>query len=169
MRVNIFKKVRATWPRGTELDKIVNMMKTNQELHTWTQICRHYLSNGDKMGAEETGINHFPAFAPCTIFHQCKARNNMVSMTDLCFLDIDHIKDEMHLEKAMDILRKDPYVMMAARSVSNEGLHIYSPINTIEANGLLMTYGKKHMRSVRNKLSINITIKYEKEESYTCL
>ena len=39
-----------------------------------------------------------------------------------------------------------------------------------EQRNKLMTYGKKNMRNVWKMLSIIImTIKYEKEESYTCL
>ena len=76
------------------------------------------------MGAEQTKLRCFPAFAPCALFYEGKSRDNVLGLTDLCYLDIDHIKEERLIEEAMDILRRDPYVMMASRSVSNEGLHI---------------------------------------------
>ena len=124
MRVNIFKSVKASWPQETELDAIVQMMRTSPKIHIWTQTYRQYVAKGDKMGAEQTKLKCFPAFAPCALFYEGKARDNVLGLTDLCFLDIDHIKEERLIEEAMDILRNDPYVMMASRSVSNEGLHI---------------------------------------------
>ena len=68
-------------------------------------------------------ITLFPAFAPCAIFYDGKGRENVVGLTDLCFLDIDHIK-EGQIREAMKNLNDDPHVVMASRSLSNEGLHI---------------------------------------------
>lgn len=124
MRVSIFKKVKASWPQETELDDIVRMMKTSARICVWTKAYRQNLAKGNEMAAEQYKTTYFPAFAPCVFFYDGKARENVIGMTDLCYLDIDHVKDESLIKNAMDILCKDPNVVLASRSVSNEGLHI---------------------------------------------
>ena len=68
--------------------------------------------------------NKFAAFAPCAIFSNGKARENVTGLTDLCYLDFDNIKDEKQLIDVMNILRNDKNVLLASRSVSNDGLHV---------------------------------------------
>lgn len=93
MRVSIFKNVKwATEPAGTELDKIVFMMQFSQELCVRTEKYRQYLTWGRKKRAEEMKVSLFPAFIPGAMMYGGKAKKNVVGMTDLCFLDIDHIK-----------------------------------------------------------------------------
>ena len=124
MRVTIFKSVKASWPQETELDDIVRIMMSSPIISAWTQACRQYFAKGDKMGAESIKISCFPAFAPCASFYEGKARDNIIGLTDLCYLDIDHIENERLIIEALDILRNDPNVVMASRSVSGKGLHI---------------------------------------------
>ena len=69
-------------------------------------------------------IARIPAFAPCVIFYDGKDREDVVGLTDLCYLDIDHIKEEELIRETMETLRNDPCVVMASRSLSNEGIHI---------------------------------------------
>ena len=47
-----------------------------------------------------------------------------MGLTDLCFIDIDHIKTEKKVDMAMSILRDDRNVLLASRSVSGNGIHI---------------------------------------------
>lgn len=124
MRVTIFKNVKASWPQETELDDIVRIMMSSPRICVWTKHCRQYLAKGNKMGADNIKISCFPAFAPCASFYEGKARGNVIGLTDLCYLDIDHIENESLINEALDILRKDPNVVMASRSVSGRGLHI---------------------------------------------
>ena len=69
-------------------------------------------------------ISKFPAFAPCALFYGGKSRDHVIGLTDLCYLDFDRVEEEKRLIDAMSILRNDSNVVMASRSVSNEGLHI---------------------------------------------
>lgn len=124
MRVNIFKNVMASWPQETELDKIVNMMQFSREIHLRTQLYRQFKANGDQLGAEQMKITKFPAFAPCAIFCDGKSRDDVIGLTDICYLDFDDVKDGNLLVEAMNILRNDANVLMASKSVSGEGLHI---------------------------------------------
>ena len=132
MRVGIFKSVKAAKLQETELDRIVYTMQFSQEICTRTQIYRQYLEwNGKKKGKKkimrklkEMKTTRFPAFVPCAVLYGGKSRKDVMGMTDLCYLDIDHIKEAKQIREAMNILREDPYVVMASRSLSNEGLHI---------------------------------------------
>lgn len=124
MRVTIFKSVKASWPQETELDDIVRMMMSSPKICERTQTCRQYLAKGDKKEADKIKISSFPAFAPCASFYEGKARANVIGLTDLCYLDIDHIENERLINEALDILRNDLNVVMASRSVSGRGLHI---------------------------------------------
>ena len=69
-------------------------------------------------------ITKFAAFAPSAIFSDGKDRESVKGLTDLCYLDFDNIKEEKRLIDAMNILRDDKNVLLASRSVSNEGLHV---------------------------------------------
>ena len=124
MRVNIFNYVMASKPQETELDKIVYMMQFSQELCNRTQIYRQYLIWKGKKKSKKYKITRFPAFAPCAIFYDGKTKNDIVGMTDLCYLDIDDIKKDAMIREAMTKLCNDEHVLMASRSVSNNGLHI---------------------------------------------
>ena len=155
MRVNIFKSVRAPWPQETELDQIVCKMQSCQELYLRTLLYRKLRASGDKTGAEQMKINKFTAFAPCALFYGGKSRNHVLGLTDLCYLDFDNVKEEKLLIDAMNILRNDRSVLLASRSVSNEGLHILirynlkdmelpPQINSMTPNEMQGLYGEVH-------------------------
>ena len=100
MRVSIFKSVKATLPQETEFDKIAYMMQFSQELSERTGIYMQYFKWNEKDGKnrivrklKDMKTTRFPAFAPCAIFYGGSARKNVIELTDLCFLDIDHIKE----------------------------------------------------------------------------
>ena len=97
MRVNIFKSVRAPWPQETELDQIVCKMQSSQELYLRTLLYRKLRASGDKKGAEQMKISKFPAFAPCALFYGGKSRDHVLGLTDLCYLDFDHVEDHIFL------------------------------------------------------------------------
>ena len=124
MRVNIFESVKAPWPQETELDKIVHMMEFSQELCTRTQVYRQNLTWGHKKKVKNLKITRFPAFTPNAILYEGKTRQHVLGLTDLCFLDLDHIDDKKRIEEAINVLRHDSHVVLASRSVSGEGIHI---------------------------------------------
>ena len=124
MRVNIFKNVVAARPQETELDKIVYMMEFSQELCTRTQVYRQNLAWGHKKKVKNMKITRFPAFTPCAILFEGKTRQDVIGLTDLCFLDIDHIDKEKKIEELLNKLRNDKNVVLASRSVSGDGVHI---------------------------------------------
>ncbi len=124
MHVNIFKNVKASWPQETELDKIVTMMQTSEKIRMNTLSYRQHRMSGNKKDAERVKIKELPAFAPCALFYGGKRRNDVVGLTDLCYLDFDNVKEGQRLTDAMTILRGDRNVLMVSRSISGLGLHI---------------------------------------------
>ena len=124
MRVSISKNVVAAMPQETELDKIVYMMEFSQELCTRTQVYRQNLAWGHKKKVKNMKITRFPAFTPCAIMFEGKTRQDVVGLTDLCYLDIDRIKDDRKVNEALEILRGDSHVVIASKSVSEKGIHI---------------------------------------------
>jgi hypothetical protein len=92
MRLTIFNSVKASRPQETELDDIVRIMMSSPKICERTETCRQYLAKGNKKEADKIKITSFPAFAPCASFYEGKAKNNVIGLTDLCYLDIDHIE-----------------------------------------------------------------------------
>lgn len=128
MRVNIVKSVKAGFLQETELGKIANIMQSSQKLCDLTQHYRQQLESAagkaGKNALKEQKITQFPAFTPCAIFYNGRSRQDVIGLTGLCYLDIDHINEEKLLLEAMNMLREDPHVVMASRSLSGKGLHI---------------------------------------------
>ena len=127
MRLNIVKNLTASCPQEKEFVKIVYSMMCSQEVGLSTQLYRNYIASDSKDAAEQMKETKFAAFAPCAIFSEGKERENVTGLTDLCYLDFDNIKEERQLIEAMNILRNDKNVLLASRSVSNEGLHVLVP------------------------------------------
>ena len=127
MRLNIVKDLTVSCPQEKELVKIVYSMMCSQEVGLSTQLYRNYIASDSKDAAEQMKKTKFAAFAPCAIFSEGKERENVTRLTDLCYLDFDNIKEERQLIEAMNILRNDKNVLLASRSVSNEGLHVLVP------------------------------------------
>ena len=127
MRLNIVKDLTVSCPQEKELVKIVYSMMCSQEVGLSTQLYRNYIASDSKDAAEQMKKTKFAAFAPCAMFSEGKERENVTRLTDLCYLDFDNIKEEKQLIEAMNILRNDKNVLLASRSVSNEGLHVLIP------------------------------------------
>ena len=123
MRLSIFKNVLARSPQETELDDIVRIMQTSERLCSLCERRNMLMKEGKKAEADDIKKGMIPAFAPAAMMYEGKGRMNVTGLTDLCFLDIDHVTDEQILA-AKGILRNDNHIVLVARSISNDGLHI---------------------------------------------
>lgn len=165
MRVTIFKNVKATMPQETELDMIVYMMSHSQELCNRTQAYRNdIVSSGKKKDTKKMKITRFPAFAPCAFFYSGKSRNDVIGLTDLCYLDFDHIQVEGQIIEAMNILRNEKNIVLASRSVSSRGLHV---LIRYAIKGMEMPPQRVAMTPVRmQKLYARVYARLAKEYSH---
>ena len=123
MQLCVFKKVTIKMPSDVELDDIVNEMKASEGLRLRCEHINILLKKGKVKEAKELKQKTLPAFAPAALLYDGKGRGNVTGLTDLCFLDIDHITEEQ-IATAMLLLRNDPHVVLAVRSSSTLGLHI---------------------------------------------
>lgn len=162
MRVNIFESVKSSCPQETEFDKIVYSMQHSQELLSRTQLYREHKENGNKAETEKMKQKSFPAFAPSALLFEGKAREDVIGLTDLCYLDFDSIKEERLLFDAMNKLRNDRNVLMASRSVSNEGLHILIryKLKNMDAPPQRVTMTPDEMQKIYSAVYNNLASKY---------
>lgn len=123
MQLNVFKNVIAAKPQEKDLDTIVNVIRGSEQLRDLTSLYREYMTGGKTQEAKRIKITKIPTCAPCGLLFEGKSRDDVVGLTDLCFLDIDHISDEQ-IATALEILRQDKHVVIATTSVSGKGLHI---------------------------------------------
>lgn len=173
MRVGIFKSVKAAKLQETKLDRIVYMMQFSQEICTRTLIYRQYLEWHEKKKSKKSitrklkkmKITRFPAFVPCAVFYDGKSREDVVGLTDLCYLDLDHIKEPKQIRETMDILRNDPYVVMASRSLSNEEIHVLIRYNLkdMEETPQRVTMTPDEMQDVYAKIYSYFAIQYQQK------
>lgn len=126
MMVSIFNNLHTAKPQKTSLEKIVHIIKTSSLLKDYTQQAREFYADGNKEQGDSIKKNLMPAFAPAGYLLDGKGRENLIGLTGLCFIDIDHISEEK-VESYRAILREDEHVLLAARSISGNGLHIIVP------------------------------------------
>ena len=110
------------FPKETELDDIVRVMRSSSKLRALCEEYRKYKANGDKQGQLNIKRNKVPAFVPSALLYEGKGHRNIIGLTDLCFMDLDNLNEEQ-ISMAMELLRKDDHVVLAMRSMSYKGLH----------------------------------------------
>ena len=165
MRLKIFKSVTASWPQEKELVKIVYSMMSNQDVYLSTELYRSFLASDNSDAANQMKITKFAVFAPCAIFTDGKERKDVTGLTDLCYLDFDNIKEEQRLIDAMNILRNDKKVLLASRSVSNEGLHVLIPykLKDMEQPPQRKSMTPDEMQDVYANVYNNLADKYQEK------
>lgn len=158
MQLSVFKKVTLKMPFDKELDEIVAEMNTGEGLRLRCEHINILVKKGKIKEAKELKQKSLPAFAPAALLYDGKGRGNVTGLTNLCFLDIDHVTDEQ-IKTAITFLRNDPHIVLAVRSTSVQGLHIIVKykLNGIEhpwignmgANRMNHTYGSV-FKTLRN-------------------
>lgn len=126
MEVNIFRNLNSAKVYNTSLAKIVKMIRTSLLLQELTVKARNYYSNGSKRKGDHIKKHELPAFAPAAYLLGGKGRVNLISLTGICFIDIDHVGEEV-VDRCMAILSKEKHILMVSTSISGKGLHILVP------------------------------------------
>ncbi len=124
MRFNTLNSTKSRLAdRVSSLDKIVSIMRSSRLLKELCESYQKLSQSGDIKSAKELKLSKVPAFAPCAILYDGKSRNDVMGLTGYGVIDIDHISSEQ-VEQAFSLLHDDPFVVLAARSISNHGIHI---------------------------------------------
>lgn len=105
MRLCIFSNLMSKYPKETELDDIVRIMRTSKKLHALCEKYVMFLEKGNKQEQRNIKIRHIPAFVPSALLFDGKAQRNIIGLTNLCYMDIDHVDDDQ-INKAIEILRQ---------------------------------------------------------------
>lgn len=126
MTVNIFRCLNAGKVQWTSLEKIVKIIRTSPLLRAHTMQARNYFADGNRTKGNKIKKNKLPAFAPAGYLLGGKGRVNLIGLTSICFIDIDYVGEE-EVNRCMELLQVDEHVLMAAKSISGEGLHILVP------------------------------------------
>lgn len=126
MDVSIFKNLHSVKPQWTTLEKTVHLIRTSPLLREYTEDARRHYAAGEKEKGDYIKKKLLPAFAPAGYLLDGKGRVNLIGLTGLCFINIDHIEED-RVEASMAILREDEHILLAARSVSGKGIHILVP------------------------------------------
>ena len=123
MRLCIFSNLMAKYPQETDLNDIVRMMRNSERLQSLCEQRRELLATNRREDADRIKKKLIPAFCPGAFLFDGKGRNNVIGLTDLCFLETDHISEDQII-KAMEVLRNDNHIVLCLRSISGDGLHL---------------------------------------------
>lgn len=149
MRLCIFSCVISKYPQETELDDIVRIMRTSDKLRALCEEYRNISGKGKKREKRRFKLKKIPAFVPSALVFEGKGHRHVIGLTNLCYMDIDHLQAEQ-IDEAMDTLRQDEHVVLALRSMSGNGIHFMvkygfkdmeqPQITTMSAKKMVKTY-----------------------------
>ena len=71
-----------------------------------TEDARRFYTEGDKEAGDMIKKRKLPAFAPAAIMYGGKGRENLISLTGICFFDIDHLSD-VEMKDVEQIIKED--------------------------------------------------------------
>ncbi len=124
MRLNIFDNVISKTLKETDFEKMVEMMRTSDKLHRLCQRRRDLITGNRKEEADIIKKKQIPAFAPAAFLYGGKGRDNVLGLTGICFMELDHIGCK--IESLMETLKDDSHILLAMRSVSGDGIHFFA-------------------------------------------
>lgn len=122
IQLSLFKGYSDTCPQDTGLQQIVHLIRTDPTLRDHTEKHRYYrsLGNTNAAGKEKSSC---PCFAVAVRFAGGKKQTDISACTTLSMADFDGVSREQ-LPGFMELLRQDPYVVLAYITISGEGLRI---------------------------------------------
>lgn len=163
MRLSILSCLMSKTPKETELDDIVKIMRTSEKLCV---LCREYQQlndEGDKSRKDRIKKRMIPAFVPSALLFEGKAQRNIIGLTNLCYMDIDHIEEDQ-INEAINLLRLDEHVVFVARSMSRKGLHILAKYRFKDRKQpQITTMSYKRMAITYTSIFMTISTYYKKK------
>lgn len=122
MRLSIYSNLKAKYPQETTLDAVVKAIQCSGRIQSLCEERRDLLSKGLINEAEIIKKKKIPAFCPGSFMFDGKGRANVLGLTNLCFLEADHI-DEEQIANVVKNIKEDSHTVLCYRSVSGDGLH----------------------------------------------
>ena len=122
MEFSYLRRLTSKIPTTATMEKIVGRTRTCPAIIEQTANARNWYQKGRKRKGDNIKIQ-MPAFAPAAILDSGKSKDDVIDLTGLCFLDIDHISED-DAKKTVKLLSKDPFTRLASISVSGKGVHL---------------------------------------------
>ena len=142
------------------LQKIVNISRTGPDIVAYTRKAREWYAKGKNEEGNVIKFTQLPAFAPGAILEGGKSKNDVVDLTGICFVDIDHISKKQ-TKLTIQILKDDPYTLFVAESVSGKGIHLLVRY-TIDygAGNMPFLSNPARLRGLYKKVFLNLAALY---------
>ncbi len=134
MKLNLFSGYAAVKSQEVLLEDIVEMVRNDTGIRERTERVRALRSRGDRSAADCEKAST-PCFAVAVRFRpEGKSKNDIVSLTGLSLVDIDHIATS-RLDEVAELVKNDPHTLLCYTTISGEGLRIIFRINGLENSG----------------------------------
>ncbi len=123
MKFNYFLGYSDTKSISMPLDTLVELIRSNQSIKEQTGKYRFLRNTGDSTVADRVKSGT-PCFAVPVCFNsEGKAKKDIVCLTGLSLVDIDHIPAG-RLDEVFQLVREDPHTLLAYVTISGHGLRI---------------------------------------------
>lgn len=119
--VSLLKSMYDKQPEAISMDAIYQLLIL-EALRSDTEKHRYHRSIGQKKEAQAIK-NKMMNFTPSVILSGGKAEEHIVDYTSLGFADFDHVSSD-DLERCLNLLNADPYVVLAYITISGEGIRV---------------------------------------------
>ena len=123
MTLSYFTRLIARLPYEITLNKVVGKIRKNDLIKENTLTARKWYAKGRKGKGDYIKKAKLPAFAPAAMLDGGKSPEDVIDLTGLCFIDIDHIT-ESDVQQTIQALSDDPHTLLASVSLSGKGVHL---------------------------------------------
>lgn len=121
---SLFQALQTKYPPTlVTLREVVSLVTTNVTLKENTEKFRYFTSQGFEKDADEIKIKKCPAFTPAAVFEQYRRYNCITGITQYSMVDLDDLT-EAEAVRFMELLKDDPYWLLAYITISGKGLRI---------------------------------------------
>ncbi len=121
--LSYFTRLIARLPYEITLNKVVGKIRKNDLIKENTLTARKWYAKGRKGKGDYIKKAKLPAFAPAAILDSGKSPEDVIDLTGICFIDIDHIT-ESDVQQTIQALSDDPHTLLASVSLSGKGVHL---------------------------------------------
>ncbi len=123
MKLNYFLGYADTKSIEMPLDKIVELIQCNQSVKEQTEKYRYLHRLNDAKDADRVKSGTPCVAVPVRFNSEGKAKKDIVCLTGLSLVDIDHIPEE-RMDEVIRLVREDPHTLLAYTTISGSGLRI---------------------------------------------
>ena len=110
-------------PTPVTLQEVYRIVTTDNGLKNETEKFRYFTSQGFDKEADEIKRSRCPGFTPAAVFEKHRRYNCITAITQYSMVDLDGLT-EAEAVRFMELLKDDPYWLLAYITISGKGLRI---------------------------------------------